>query len=379
MHYKSCVLVSIAALCVAQAVFASESSVVETATLVPADGQVGEFGSSVAINGQTIIAGSPFVASNAGAAYVYVLNGSNWSQQAELTALDSAAFLTFGFSVSIDGDTALIGAPLNLQSPGAAYVFTRSGTTWSQQAKLIPADGVNGDSFGYSVALSGDTAVIGAYQNNNDTGAVYVFTRSGTVWSLQEKLTASDAAATDQFGRAVGLSGDTAVIGAWFKNQNAGAAYIFMRSGATWSQQAEISDPGAAANDEFGWAVAVDSDTALIGSPGVKQGNGAAYVFTRSGTTWSQQAALDTVPSRGFNFGFSVAQSGDVAWIGTPLKQNGAGGAFAFARSGTNWSSAGSLPGVRHGQLGYAVAISGGLVVAGVPFQTEAIVGQVTP
>jgi len=145
-------------------------------------------------------------------------------QQAKLTASDAAAGDNFGFSVAVSGPTAVVGAP----SKNSVYVFTRSGSTWSQQAKLTASDAAAGDNFGYSVAVSGSTAVVSAVGKNSGTGAAYVFTRSGSTWSQQAKLTAGDAAVFDQFGFSVALSGSTAVAGAPNKNSATGAAYVYV-------------------------------------------------------------------------------------------------------------------------------------------------------
>src|SRR5205807_436508 len=161
-----------------------------------------------------------------------------------------------------------------------------------QQGKLTASDAAAGDQFGYSVAIYGSTAVIGAYQKNSNTGAAYVFVLSGTTWSQQAKLTASDAAAGDDFGYSVAISGSTAVIGAYDKNSDAGAAYVFVRSGTTWSQQAELTASDAAAGNDFGTSVAISGSTAVIGAPHNNSFTGAAYVFVRSGTIWSQHAEL---------------------------------------------------------------------------------------
>ena len=163
--------------------------------------------------------------------------------------------------MALSGDTALVGAceqdRRRQDHAGAAYVFTRSGTSWSQQAELTASDAAANDNFGSSVALSGDTALVGAYDKTvggkRGAGAAYVFTRSGTSWSQQAELTASDAAAGDWFGNSVALSGDTALVGAYGKTvggqNSAGAAYVFTRSGTSWSQQAELSAADAAGND----------------------------------------------------------------------------------------------------------------------------------
>jgi hypothetical protein len=167
---------------------------------------------------------------------VFTRTGTTWTQQTKLHASDGAAGDWFGWSVSLDGNTALVSAPDdddNGDIAGSAYVFTRTGTTWSQQAKLLASDGAGGDEFGYSVSLSGDTALIGAIGDDSTRGSAYVFTRTGTTWTQQAKLLASDGAATDWFGESVSLSEDTALIGAPSDDDNganSGSAYVFTKN-----------------------------------------------------------------------------------------------------------------------------------------------------
>ena len=204
-------------------------------------------------------------------------SASSAGRQAELTAADGAPGDIFGFSVALSGRTAVVGAPFKNSNNGAAYVFVRSGTTWARQAKLTGPVG----SFGYSAALSGATLVMGSPTENSFAGAAYVFTRSGNTWSQRAKLTAADGAADDFFGNSVALSGATAVAGAPGKNANAGAAYVFTRSGTTWSQQAKLTAAHGAANDGLGNSVALSGATALAGAPFKNASAGAAYVFRK--------------------------------------------------------------------------------------------------
>src|SRR5207245_1135931 len=148
----------------------------------------------------TVVVGAPFKNTNTGAAYVFVRSGSTWSQQAELTASDGASFDQFGNSVAISDNTAVVGALTKNSGTGAAYVFVRSGTTWSQEAELSASDGAPFDAFGRSVATSGSTAVVGALGKNTSTGAAYVFVRSGTTWSQRGVLTAFDGVSGNYFG-----------------------------------------------------------------------------------------------------------------------------------------------------------------------------------
>ena len=298
-----------------------------------------------------------------------------WSQQAKLIPTDAAEDDNAGFSVALDGDTAVIGAPYH-DKRGAVYVFVRSGTTWTQQAKLTASDGASYDAFGIAVAISGDTVVIGATgddDNGSSSGSAYVFVRNGTTWTQTAKLTASDGTESDYFGRAVAIVGDTVLIGATDDTHSnitrAGSAYVFVRSGPTWSQQAKLtaSDPGA--YDRFGYAVALDGDTALVGAHQDNDSgadSGSAYVFVRSGTTWSQQAKLTASDAAtGDFFGHAVALSGDTALIGAYRADSGGtdrGVAYVFVRNGTTWSQQTKLTAgdaADKDQFGTAVALSG--------------------
>ncbi|MGO8830209.1 MAG: FG-GAP repeat protein [Steroidobacteraceae bacterium] len=317
------------------------------------------FGYSVAVSGETAIIGAAgkTIGNNSGqgAAYVFTCSGTpcTWTQQQELTAADGASGDEFGNTVAVSGNTAIIGAPYKNSYQGAAYVFTCSGTpcTWTQQQELTASDGAGGDVFGYSVAVSGETAIIGAIGNNSSRGAAYVFTCSGTpcTWTQQQELTASDDAGGDVFGTRVAVSGATAVIGAPGKtignNSLQGAAYVFTCSGTpcTWTQQQELTASNGAGRDEFGNRVAVSGNTVIIGN---NSSQGAAYVFTCSGTpcTWKvrrwwlfrtrkqqQQQELTAADGAGGDeFGYSVAVSGNTAIIGAAYKNSYQGAAYVF-------------------------------------------------
>ena len=321
----------------------------QQAKLVASDPEAGDrFGSAAAVSGDTIVIGAKSedtVASNAGAAYVFIRSGTTWAQQAKLTASDGAASDLFGIRASIAGDTIVIGAPLHNSRTGAAYVFTRSGTTWSQQAKLTASDAADDDYFGHSVNISGDTVVVGAYREDaggSNAGAAYVFTRSGTSWSQQAKLTASDPASNDYFGRtAIGISGDTVAVGASLKPYSGlvvkGAAYIFTRSGTSWSQQAKLTASDAENGDQFGNTIAITGDTVVVGAHEEDTGGskaGAAYIFTRSGTSWTEAKKIQASDAgAGDEFGNFVGISGNTVLVTAYLEDTGgnnAGAAYTF-------------------------------------------------
>src|ERR1022692_923729 len=262
----------------------------QEAKLTASDGLAGDaFGVSVSVSGDTAVVGADIkkigLNTQQGEAYVFVRSGTTWTQQQTLPAPDGVAGNLFGFSVSVSGDTAVVGAPNQDEndSPGAAYVFTRSGTTWTQQQKLTASDGSLVNEFGISVSVSGDTAVVGAFQQQ-PVAAAYVFVRSGTTWTQQQKLTASDPVAGDAFGTSVSVSGDTAVVGA-NRNNSQGAAYVFVRNGTTWTQQQKLTASDGVAGDFFGRSVSVDQGTAVIGAQAKNSAQGAAYVFRNTGSS----------------------------------------------------------------------------------------------
>ena len=364
--------------------------------LTAADGAaLDQFGTVVAISGDTAIVGAPYDSiggnSHQGSVYVFVRSGSTWTQQAQLIASDGASGDEFGWSVALDGDTAVIGADADdvfaNTDQGSAYVFVRSGTTWTQQAHLFANDGsgTDRDFFGNAVAVQGDTAIVGAYLDdfltNVNQGSAYVFVRSGTTWTLQQHLLAADGAAVDEFGSSVALDGETAVVGAWSDTVGAniqqGSAYVFVRSGTTWAQQAKLDAADGQAQDFFGVSIAISGDTVIAGSDwhdvGANTNQGAAYVFVRSGTTWSQQQQL-TAGDGAMNdeFGHSVAVIGDSAVVGAWMDDVAAaideGSAYVFTRSGTIWTQqqqVNAADGSAGDQFGTSVALGANTLIAG--------------
>jgi hypothetical protein len=389
------------------------------------------FGASVAISDDTLVVGAPWAADHAGAVYVFINDGGSWRQQAYLVASNAEgsysplympSFIrpngdSFGSSVAISGNTIVVGAPYEDSSAnggeddnsatyaGAAYVFTRSDGIWSQQAylKASNAEGTNandedGDRFGSSVAVSGDTLIIGApledsaslSEDNNsalNAGAVYVFTRSGETWGQQAYLKANpldDDAENlhvissnigDRFGSSVALSGDTLIVGAPDENSSvigaetdrseprSGAVYVFTRSDNLWTRQAFLKASNSDSQDKFGTYVAISGDTLAVGAPGEAssaQGTesdntnyhaGAVYIFTQNEAQWNQQARLKASNANMFDtFGSSLAITGDTLVVGAPNEGSAAnsgeaddsadeaGAAYLFTRSDGIWS-----------------------------------------
>jgi len=347
-------------------------------------------GVSVAISGDTALVGAlgdDDRGTNAGAAYVFVRSGTSWTQQAKLTAADGGANDNFGGAVALSGDTAVVTAIFNDEASsdaGAAYVFVRSGTTWTQQAKLTAADASSNELLGISVALSGDTALVGTTNDNGRSGAAYVFVRGGTSWTQQAKLRGADTAAADQFGISVAVVGDTALVGAFGNDvlaNSAGSAYVFVRSGTSWTQQAELLAADGQEGDQFGVSVAVSGDTALVGAnldDDHGTDSGSAYVFVRSGTSWTQQAKILAADGQeGDGFGISVALEADTAVLGASTDSDlggASGSAYIFGRSGTSWTQQAKLnanDGASADFFGNSVALSGSTALIGAPDHDE--------
>ncbi len=360
------------------------------------------------------------------------------AQQATITGSNTESGDSYGLSVAVSGDTVVIGAPLEDSGSagvnstpnegaidsGAVYVFIRSGATWTQQAYLKASNPGADDRFGYSVAVSGNSVVVGAYNEDSnttgvnstpnnlatDSGAVYVFIRSGTTWTQQAYLKAFNPEVSDYFGWSVAVSGDTVVVGATLEDSSstgvnstpnesrtsAGAAYVFTRSGNTWTQQAYLKASNPGTSDNFGNSVGVSGDTVVVGawqedssttgvnsSPndvGINFNSGAAYVFTRSGTTWTQQAylkpAVGGLSQDNDQFGISVGVSGETVVVGAWKEDSSttgvnsspndfaaeSGAAYIFSRSETSWSQQAYLKAsntAAGGGFGSTVGISG--------------------
>jgi hypothetical protein len=350
-------------------------------------------GRAIALSGDTAVVGAAGadVGDNPdqGAAFVYVREGGVWTQQARLVSDDGVGGDEFGFALAIAGDSVVVGARFagiaGVAGQGAAYVFTRSGTTWTQQAKLVAADGASFDGFGNSVAIDADSVVVGAQNatvdGNTSQGAAYVYTRSGDSWSAQGKLSASDGVAWVQFARAVSVRGDTAVIGAVSatigSNAGQGAAYVYTRDAGNWSERAKLVADDGEAWDTFGGAVALDAGEVLIGaSSNGPAGQGAAYVFTGSGASWTQQGKLSADDAfNGDDFGGSVALSGDTAIAGSMFSDlpgtTNTGAAYVYTRSAGVWTQQAKLiadDASQGAEFGIGVALDGTTALIGAEF-----------
>ena len=345
------------------------------------------FGGVVELRGNRLIVGAPNHSaggSSSGAAYIFEHAEAAWQQQSKLSDSETASEDQFGYAVAIGENYAIVGARQDDDggsNAGAAYIFSRRRIDWTRQAKLIANDIAPGDLFGYSVAISGDTALIGAYGNDDlapDAGAAYIFVRSGISWIQQAKLTSSDAQQFDHFGASVAIDGDTALIGAFGKDNltaDSGAAYIFVRNGTVWTEQAKLQLNTPVASDLFGYSVAISGNTAIVGAhqrDEAGEDSGGAYIFARSGSAWQQEATLiSSDMGIGDEFGFSVSISGDTAVIGAPKDDHevaDTGAAYVFARRGTNWIEQAKLSAgdaSTSDQFGAAVAIDKDWLIVG--------------
>ena len=347
------------------------SNWLEEAKLTASDGAPPAFyGFSVSIDGNSAIVGAWMQGGLKGAAYVYTRTGANWTQEAKLTASDGAPPDEFGYSVSMDGNYAIVGMYNDNNARGSAYVFERTGTNWTQEAKLIASDGQSGDGFGYTVSINGNTAIAGAWRDENLTGAAYVYTRTGTNWTQQAKLYALDGEINDYFGYSVSIKGDSAIVGARNKNDITGAAYVYTRTGTSWTQDAKLIASDGEPGDQFGLSVSINGGFAIVGAPGsTGTTTGATYVYTRTGTNWTQQAKLVGSDSEiNSGFGWSVSINGDSIIAGSPGGDNNNGSAYIFTCTGANWTQEAKLtasdatPG---DFFGLSVSISGGSAIAG--------------
>ena len=297
--------------------------------------ELDEFGRSVSLGTDRAIIGAYGESGARGAAYVYARSGDSWTQEQKLVASDGAALDKFGYAVSITGDRALVGAYGASAYRGAAYVFVRIGGSWGRGAEARRRRRDRGDNFGYAVSLAADRALVGASGSDTGRGAAYVFVRNGSAWVEEQKLVAIDGGQGDSFGYAVSLSGDRAVVGTPGSDGYRGAGRVFLRSGGGWAEEQKLIADDGAAFDNFGTAVAIGGERVLVGAHWNDDFRGAAYTYVRSEGVaaggWIQEQKL--VPSDGAGgerFGGAVSLAADRALIGAA----GIGGAYVFARNG---------------------------------------------
>ena len=373
----------------------------EVKKLIASDGTGNaSFGGAVAVDGDTIVVGAAGANANQGSAYVFSLNqggANNWGEVKKLIAPDGAANDSFGVAVAVDGDTIVVGVTEDNTKPGFAYVFSRNQGgvgLWGQLKKLTALDGAANDTFGIAVAVDGDTIVIGAYQDNvganSNQGSAHIYGGLDCDFTEQAHPIASDGAANDWFGRSVAVDGDTIVVGAQQDNVlvsgTLGAAYVFSRNqGGTgvWGVVKKLTASDGAVGDFFGYAVALDGDTIVVGAErdtvGANFGQGSAYIFSRNqggANNWGEVKRLtasDGLTNDGF--GRSVAVDGDTIVVGAWADDVGAnvnqGSAYVFSRNqggANNWGEGKRLnasDGMAIDRFGQAVAVDGDTIVVG--------------
>ena len=402
MHRPVAMSVAAAAMAVAMlessAAHGWQCDVEQLQKLLPAGGLEGDrFGHALAMDGECMVIGAyrdddacPNGSNcNSGSVHVFTQSASLWSHVGELKASDVASGDNFGRAVAISGNTMMVGSPLDDDAgsaSGSAYIFVRDVGGWTQQAKLTAGDAAAGDSFGDAVAIHGDTAVVGAllddHAGGSNAGSAYVFQRSGATWTQTAKLTASDAAASDNFGSAATIRGDTIIIGAENDDDpvfglNAGSAYVYINSGGAWSQQAKLKADAGARDDRFGWEVAIDGDTAAVTA--LAEGDhGVVYIFDRTGDAWSLTDRLVSNDISTFDeFGFSLALMGDRLAIGCASDDDAcannppfcdSGSVYLFERAGGVWTETLKLTaddGGAEDEFGYAVAMTESAILVG--------------
>lgn len=353
-------------------------AVVQETKLLPTPEGIGgersQFGYSVSIDGNWAMVGGPFMAGT-GVVYVYKYDGTNWIEEAIITPVDGDLSDNFGYSISLAGHRALIGAyDQTSTDSGSAYIFDFNGSQWVQTQKLSASDAIWRDKFGYSVSLSGNRALIGAWghENNNgdDSGAAYVFEFNGNAWIETQKLFANDGVENDRFGISVSLSGDRAIIGNDDGGDEAGTAYVFDYNGTSWVESQKLTANDAQAGDFFGVSVGVSGSQALVGAS--RDDSGSVYVFELNGTTWTQTQKLTANDgSKGDSFGFAISLSGNRVVIGAQAdNDNGdeSGAAYIFDFNGTSWVQSQKIissDGDTDDFLGFSVGISGDQILVG--------------
>ncbi len=386
---------------------AAQSEVHEIAKLTASDAEFYErFGVSVSIGQNVFVSGAFWDdegGTGSGSGYVYRFDGTNWIEEAKLTASDAETFDEFGIAVAISENVVVVGArnegntggTNNDYGHGAAYVYRFDGTHWNEEAKFIASDALPGDRFGISVSVSGDVAVIGNHALfSDDLGSAHVYRFDGTDWIVETVLTASDQAANDKYAFSVSVSGDVIMVGAWNDDDgasNSGSVYVYRFDPGTseWIEEAKLTASDHETNDYFGIAVSVSDDVVAIGALGDADSgyeSGAAYVFRYNPGDpgdWNEEAKLTAVDAAEYEFfGGAVSISGDVVMVGARNEGNtgypnndGPGAVYAYRFDGESWVAEAKLtaseapPGER---LGRSVSITGCVAMAGAPRNDDA-------
>jgi hypothetical protein len=346
-------------------------------------------GSSVAISGNTVVVGAPqYTGQGGGAGAVYVFQkaagSANFTQVATLQSVEQLHLWSFGQSVAIAGDVVVVGAAFGNNTAGAAYVFVKPKSGWhdmSQSANLIASDQQSFASLGASVAISGNTIVVGA-PGQGVGGAIYVFVKPKSGWGKMTQtaeLTVSTAANNDGLGGAVSINVDTIVGGASGATANTGAAYIFLRPASGWittsTFNAELTSSDSQLGDSFGLSLITDGSTAVVGAPSALGNQGSAYVFSKPATGWTTTSAPNARLTAsdgvsGDRFGSSMAVAVSTAMVGAP-SNSPSGAAYVFVEPSGGWKSTSKftakLTGASGSALGSSVVLQGEIAIVGAP------------
>lgn len=364
--------------------------------LLSSDGAAGDnFGRSVSVNDDVMVVGAigcDEVGEESGGAYVYRLDGVNWVEEAKLVASDGMAGDHFGWSVAVDRDVIVVGAPRGEQILGKvswAYVFRYDGVNWVEEAKLIPGDGATGSHFGYSVSVKDDVIVVGAYDDDSlseNRGSAYVYRYNGGDWIEEDKIVADDGTTGDFFGRSVSDNKNVVIIGAPGDDDagsESGSVYIFQYDGVNWIEEGKFIANDGMESDHFGHSVSVNKNVIVVGASGIFSNSGvylgSAYVFRYDGTNWIEEAKLtasDGVENDAFSY--SVSLDRDTILIGAYGNDdagNGSGSAYVYRFNGVDWLEVDKLvanDAVADAEFGFSVSLSANLIAVGAPGDDDA-------
>ena len=368
-------LISTCIIC--SAVSADTPVVYEDFKLIASDGATDDFfGSCTAISNNIIVTGAPYEDENgdySGSAYIYEFDGANWNET-KLLASDGATGDRFGRSVAVNGETVVIGS----ENSESIYIYKFNGKIW-EESKIVASDGSGNAFFGQSVAVSGETVVVGAYyddDNGSASGSAYIYQFDGANWN-ETKLLASDGATYDYFGISVSISGDTVVIGAAGDDDNgtnSGSAYIYQFDGTNWNETKLLPSDGES-TDDFGGRVAASQNIIVVSATSDDdngEGSGSAYIYEFDGANWNETKLLASDGESSDDFSRSVAVNGETVVVGADSNDdNGlnSGSAYIYQFDGTNWNETKLLPsdGSSNDNFGESVSVSNDAVVVGAP------------
>ncbi len=327
------------------------------------------FGSALAVDGRTVLVGDPARDAAPGLVLLYERRGEGWQERARLSAPAAAGEDAFGAALALDGDRLLVSAPAAQERKGAVYVFARSGDGWRPAGTIVSNDAQAGDGFGMQVTLAGDRAFVGAPFTASNTGAVYVFQRSGDSWSQVAKLTGATAE-NSFFGSRLAAQGDRLLVGAFIENSATGAVYPFRFADGSWQPGEKLVAEPALPQTGFGYAIAMAGNRALISAPRAAGGAGVIYTFTRTNDGWERAGRITSPDSTAQEmFGASLGFAGSDLYVGAALADQRRGALYVLREQGGSWNTVQRIasPVQTAGQFGGAVAAGANVVVAGMP------------